>query len=275
MKRFFFLFILSFFIAVPAHGATLSAYTKILRPGDAFIAGFSEKPQAVFLGATELTPFPYQDSWRVVLPLSLTAKTGRIALVAAFPSGFAFEIVTITPREQNVIVLPVPEKMNQTPTQLVQNLATTNTSIKSIVAGAPTKETLFNSPFGLPLFNNQKISSPFGEVRQTGEERITHLGVDFDQPKGSSVVAINSGVVAKAYLDSVYGNSVFIDHGQGIFTLYLHLDTIRVKAGQNVLKGTVVGTLGESGLASAPHLHLSIKINGSSVDPLQFVQSFR
>lgn len=275
MQRFYFLLILSFFIALPVSAASVEVYTPSLRPGDTFVAGFSEKPLSVVFNTSVVTPFPYAKTWRVVTPLSLGAKTGPSVLVATFPSGKTFiKMVSVVPRQQNVIVLPVPEKMNQTPTQLVQNLAKTNTSIKATVA-EKTTTTLFTSPFALPLSDNRKISSPFGEVRQTGEERITHLGVDFDQPKGSLVVAINSGVVAKAYVDPIYGNSVFVDHGQGIFTLYLHLDTMRVKAGQKVFQGTVLGTLGESGLASAPHLHLSIKINGVSVDPMQFVRSFR
>jgi murein DD-endopeptidase MepM/ murein hydrolase activator NlpD len=156
----------------------------------------------------------------------------------------------------------------------VQSLASTNETV-GVTVQKVTDTTRFSTPFALPLRDNRKISSPFAEVRKTGEERITHLGVDFDQPKGSLVAAINDGVVAKAYVDPTYGNSIYVDHGRGIYSLYLHLDTMRVKAGDVVKKGTIVGTLGESGLASAPHLHLSIKINGTSVDPLQFVGSFR
>src|SRR3989344_6112118 len=85
---------------------------------------------------------------------------------------------------------------------------------------------------------------------------------------GAGVGAINAGLVRKAYVDAVYGNSVIVDHGQGIFSFYIPLDTIRVKEGAALKKGSLVGTVGNTGYAETPHLHLSIKINGVSVDPI-------
>ena len=101
------------------------------------------------------------------------------------------------------------------------------------------------------------------------------MGVDFDVPKGTAVRAINDGTVKNAYLDSIYGNSVIVDHGRGIYSLYLHLDSMSVKSGDTIEKGETLGFAGSSGLSSAPHLHLSVKINGVSVDPIQFVSAFR
>ena len=87
--------------------------------------------------------------------------------------------------------------------------------------------------------------------------------------------AINGGIVRKAYFDSVFGKSVVVDHGQGIFSLYLHLNEIRVKEGDQIKKGHLIGTVGQTGYAISPHLHLSVKISGVSVDPLKFVSSFK
>ncbi len=268
-------------MTLPAHAATVDLVTPTVQQGQTLIVAFDEQPTKVTLGKNALTPFPYQNGWRLVVPFSLGAYTGSVKLVTQFKTlrsttgeplsvTKTFRITRFTP---NVINLPVPPKLNQTPKQLVQNLAVTNSSINSFVKTI-TGTTLFGAPFALPLTDN-KISSRFGETRKTGTEKITHLGTDFDLPKGTPVAAINDGLVAKAYLDSVYGNSVIINHGRGIYSLYLHLDTLRVATGETVSKGAIVGTLGETGLASAPHLHLSIKINGVSVDPLQFVSSFR
>jgi len=282
MKRVLFFLLLSLTLVLPARAATITLLTPTVIPGQTIIAAFDEEPTKVTLNGKLQTAFPYQKSWRVVAPLSLATKTGPQKLTAEFDSGTFTKTISVISRKPKIIELPVPPKLNQTPQQLVQSLAKTNTGINALVQQV-TSDTKFNSPFGLPLANNRTISSPFGEIRKTrsagsgqaGEEIINHLGVDFVRPKGSLVVAINDGVVSKAYLDSTYGNSVFVDHGRGIFTLYLHLDSIRVKAGDVVKKGKVIGTLGDTGLSSAPHLHLSLKIGGVSVDPLQFVQNFK
>lgn len=266
-----------------AQAATVTLLTPIVLPGQTVIAAFDTKPTTLLLGGKPQTSFPYRDGWRMVAPIPLSATAGARNLRVNFAETKLVRSVIVLERNSPVIELPVPPKLNQTPTQLVQNLAITNTDINKTVQ-AVTETTRFKSPFGLPLTNNKKISSVFGEIRITRAmdsagspqvERINHLGTDFAQPKGSLVAAVNDGVVAKAYLDSTYGNSVFVDHGRGIFTLYLHLDSMRVKAGDVVKKGKIIGTLGETGLASAPHLHLSLKINGVSVDPLQFIASFR
>lgn len=274
MQRFASIIALYLLTLLPAQAATITLLTPTVRPGDAFIASFSEAPTSVSLQGKQLHAFPYRDEWRVVVPVPLSATSGAQTLTVRFKDATVTKTVAVTGRTPLVINLPVPPKLNQTPQQLVTNLAATNSTVGAAIQKV-TPVTRFTSSFALPLRNNRKISSPFGEVRQTGNERITHMGVDFDQPKGSAVAAINDGVVSRAYADPVYGNSVHVDHGRGIYSLYLHLEAMKVREGQTVKKGTLIGTLGESGLASAPHLHLSIKINGTSVDPLQFVNSFR
>lgn len=274
MRPYFLVSLLFLSLVGPARAATVDVLTPIILPGQAFIASFDELPTKTTLNGSALTAFPYKTSWRVVTSIPLSAKIGTQKFTADFKSGTVTKTVIIAARRQPIVELPVPPKLNQTPAQLVKNLATTNTGMASAIKTV-TDATRFSAPFSLPLADNRRMGSPYGEIRKTGAERITHLGVDFTMPKGSVVAAINDGVITKAYLDPVYGNSVYVDHGRGIYSLYLHLDTMRVKVGDAVKKGKVVGTLGETGLASGPHLHLSIKINGVSVDPLAFVARFR
>lgn len=269
------LFLSGFFYAGSlAQAAEVTLLTPTLRQGQTVIASFSEKPAAVAFDGVSVNVFPFRSGWRIAVPLTLTATTGAHNLKATFANSSVEKMVTVLRSRAPVVVLPVPEKLQQTPKQLVTNLAKTNTGISSVVT-ATSSITRFTTTFGLPLANNRNVTSVFGEVRQTGTERITHLGVDFGVPKGTAVAAINGGLVAASYLDPVYGNSVIIDHGQGIYSLYLHLDSRNVSKDLNVKKGKLIGRVGDSGLADAPHLHLSIKINGQSVDPLQFVGSFR
>lgn len=252
---------------------------EILNPsfstGETLIVQFNEAPGKVAFDGKEFTPFPYQEDFRAIIPVALGSKTGIYDLTAEFANGATIEkTVSLFSKEQLVIVLPPPPKLGLTDKQIVQNLSTSNTDLKKIVA-AVEEITRFSEPFGLPVRETSIISSPFGEIRKTGEQSIVHLGTDFDVPKGTPVYAINAGVVKNAYLDSIYGNSVIIDHGRGIYSLYLHLDSMSVKNGDAVQKGEVVGAAGDSGLASAPHLHLSLKVGGVSVDPIQFINTFK
>ena len=256
--------------------------------GDTLIIKLTQKPTALTWNSQAVTVFPYGSTYsassgqvssvqtfRALIPLAATAKTGTYPLVATFPDGTIEQrMIEVTKATFTVINLPVPPKLNETPAQLVTSLVAVNKNINATV-NKPTEQLYFSEPFVLPLYNNRTIGSQFGEVRKTGSEEIRHLGTDFTAKTGTPVAAINAGMVSKSYLDTTYGETVIIDHGYGIYTLYMHLNTRTVKAGDMVKKGTLIGTVGETGYASGPHLHLSIKINGTSVDPLRFVRLFR
>lgn len=285
MKRFLMLF---FILAVLLpHGALAATQRLSITPqapqqGDTLIVRFTEKPTALTWNSQIVTVFPYSHGFRALIPLSATATTGTFPLVASFQDGTTENhAITVTRRLFTVIHLPVPQKLNETPSQLVTSLATVNKNINATVQ-KPTPVLYFNEPFALPLYNNRHIGSQFGEIRKTGSTssgqagtEIRHLGTDFTAKIGTPVAAINAGVVSQSYLDGTYGNTIIIDHGYGIYTLYMHLNTRAVKASDAVKKGKIIGTVGETGYASGPHLHLSVKINGVSVDPLRFVHLFR
>jgi len=275
MKSLMLALVAALFIFQTAHAANVEVIDPKLWAGETLVVKFDEMPQsASFLGKS-VPVFPYREGWRAAFPVPLATKAGSYNFTADFGSGAHFEkTVLVKSGAPRTIVLPVPPKLGLTAKEVTQTLASVNSAIRKTVEKT-SDVTRFTTPFGLPLRDNRKITSSFGEVRKTGEERITHLGTDFEMPKGSAVAAINAGIVSDAYVDPIYGNSVIIDHGRGIYSLYLHLDSMKVKKGDPVKKGTLVGTLGESGLASAPHLHLSIKINGVSVDPVQFISTFR
>jgi murein DD-endopeptidase MepM/ murein hydrolase activator NlpD len=102
-----------------------------------------------------------------------------------------------------------------------------------------------------------------------------HQGTDFAAPRGTEVIATGSGkvvhVVKNASLQAGYGNYIEISHNNGIVTRYAHLQDVLVKAGQSVLKGTVIGTVGMSGGATAPHVHYEILRKGKPVNPLPYM----
>jgi murein DD-endopeptidase MepM/ murein hydrolase activator NlpD len=118
----------------------------------------------------------------------------------------------------------------------------------------------------MALFGDRRSYVYDGKV--VGES--IHLGVDLASIAHSPIEAANSGIVVYTGYLGIYGNTVIIDHGLGLFTLYAHLDTIQAKNGQEVKKGETLGHSGTSGLAGGDHLHFSILVGGQFVNPQEW-----
>jgi len=98
-----------------------------------------------------------------------------------------------------------------------------------------------------------------------------HEGIDIWAPAGTPIKSCGTGTVIWTGPRGGYGNAVFVDHGGGLVTIYAHMSSISVSVGQQVSGGTVLGNVGQTGLAAGPHLHLETRVNGVAYDPLQFV----
>ncbi len=98
-----------------------------------------------------------------------------------------------------------------------------------------------------------------------------HTGVDLTAPRGTKIYAAGDGIVFKAAGSAGgYGNIVKINHGFGFVTFYAHMRKIYVRPGQRVKRGDVIGTVGNTGLSTSPHLHYEVRINGQHVNPVNF-----
>jgi len=132
-------------------------------------------------------------------------------------------------------------------------------------------ERLWNGPFGRPV--GGEVSTPFGVRRVlNGQERSPHTGVDLRAAEGTPVRVCNRGIVA--LVDELFfsGNSVVLDHGWGMYSMYFHLSEVLVQEGETVERGSVLGLAGSTGRATGPHLHWGVKINGARVDPLSLIE---
>lgn len=117
-----------------------------------------------------------------------------------------------------------------------------------------------------------RLSSRFGLRRFFNDQpRNPHNGLDFAAPQGAPVRAPAAGVVVDTGDYFFNGNSIFIDHGQGLISIYMHLSRIDVRRGQTVKAGEVVGRVGATGRSTGPHLHWSVFLNNTAVDPELFL----
>mgnify|MGYP000843977341 FL=1 len=125
---------------------------------------------------------------------------------------------------------------------------------------------------GFILPTTGRLTGRFGVRRFfNGEARAPHAGFDIAAARGTPVRANAQGIVLAADDYFFNGKSVFVDHGNGLISLYCHLDRIDVQPGEPVSKGQRIGLAGMSGRATGPHLHWSVVLNGAMVDPELFV----
>jgi murein DD-endopeptidase MepM/ murein hydrolase activator NlpD len=117
------------------------------------------------------------------------------------------------------------------------------------------------------------LSSGFGvRISPFTDTPVFHHGLDIIGGKGLPVRAAAAGKVVRSGYESLFGNVVVLEHGYGYRTLYAHLETRRAEVGDVVEKGDPVGTLGETGRTTGPHLHYEVHVNGLAVNPSRFLR---
>lgn len=161
-----------------------------------------------------------------------------------------------------------PEMTNPAPEQLERIRRELERVSAVWRSGAPRA---FELPLRAPLEPLPEARS-FGSRRVfNGEPRDPHSGVDLSAPEGTPVVAAERGRVVIAANHYFSGNSVFIDHGDDLVTVYFHLARIGVREGEAVERGQVIGTVGSTGRVTGPHLHFGVRWHGARIDPTRLL----
>jgi murein DD-endopeptidase MepM/ murein hydrolase activator NlpD len=209
------------------------------------------------------------------LPTDLKQKPGTYNLELLFiPSGVKSQIkITIIKKDYGVrkLTLP-PDKVNLSAKDLAR--ADKEKAIMERIWAGPVTPPVWQTPFIMPI--ESKVTGIFGKRSIINNQpRSPHSGVDLRGKKGDPVKAVNDGFIVFTGDHFFTGNSVVIDHGGEIFSMYFHLDKINVKKGEKVFKGEVVGLVGSTGRSTEPHLHWGMRINNMRIDPISFVKLSR
>lgn len=214
------------------------------------------------------------DEYLAFVGLDLGLKPGihPIVITPVYADGSYEDVikeVLVADKEFPVKKLWVNEKYVTPPPEVLSRIREESELLREIY-GIFTPRWLGEGPFVVP--SEGKANPNFGERRIFNDQpRSPHSGVDISSPYGAPVVASNSGRIVLVSQLYYAGNTVIIDHGLGVFTLYLHLSKFRVKRGESVEKGAVIGEIGATGRVTGPHLHWGVKIQGNRVDPFSLL----
>lgn len=205
--------------------------------------------------------------------IDLRGRVSLYKIIVTFEDGKKIE-KSIKVGARTIVKAPlgIPEKLGgNTPAseqELLNTLAQEGAIINAVKSGP---EKLWSGQFRYPLNGEIIITDVYGYSRLTGASTIAHKGTDFRAATGTPVYAMNSGKVAYTDYLRNYGNTIIIDHGLGLLTIYMHLSEVGVKKGDMLDKGQFIAKSGESGYVLGPHLHLTVRINGISIDPMKFM----
>ncbi|MGH7321731.1 MAG: M23 family metallopeptidase, partial [Candidatus Rokuibacteriota bacterium] len=198
----------------------------------------------------ELRPIPWR-LWRPRDGGALVVATGAVVM-----RSWTFPAQTLTlPRRQVDLDAKTLARVRREQAELRAALA------------ASLGDRLWRDAFQVPVDGGEPTGG-FGLRRIiNGQPRSPHAGFDWAAPRGTPVSAANAGRVALVAEHFFAGRLVALDHGLGLFTLYLHLDETRVAAGERVTRGQRIGSVGATGRATGSHLHFGVMLDGARVDP--------
>jgi murein DD-endopeptidase MepM/ murein hydrolase activator NlpD len=212
-----------------------------------------------------------QQRWIAIVGIPLSVKPGNQQISVNGNQTLSFQVGSKHYIEQR-ITLKNPQQVNPNAANLKRierELAEQTRAYQQFSARQPSN-LLFDRPVKGPL------SSPFGLRRFfNGEERNPHSGLDFAANTGTSIKAPAAGKVILIGDYFFNGKTVFLDHGQGLISMFCHLSAIDVKLGDEIPRGGHLGKVGATGRATGPHLHWNVSLNDARVDPAIFIGAFK
>jgi murein DD-endopeptidase MepM/ murein hydrolase activator NlpD len=230
---------------------------------------------------THQLTFSYNSStktWFALAGVPFETKPGKYSIeltgeraASKVPLTFTRTFVVDRAKYPQIRVELKVEKKFTEPSPEQQEQIAEGVKIKQDYLGRVTPDREWDGNFAIPAA--AATSDVFGSQRIfNGVAQRPHLGLDFRVPIGTPVAAMNQGTVLLARFLYFEGNCVVIDHGQGLLTLYFHLSEFKVKEGDTVKRGQVIGLSGGTGRATGPHLHVAVRWQGTYLDPARLFQ---
>ena len=228
--------------------------------------GASETPPRVRLGNDPVLVMREGGEWIAVVGVPLGAKPGSKLRVQSERTKFE---IAIEPKAYGTIRLKVPpgqvDLSAEDLARYKREREHLDAMLRTFSDAAPASLAMLQpvrgrnaAPFGLQRFFNDQV-------------RSRHSGLDIAAPEGTEIVAAKAGRVIDTTDYFFNGRTVILDHGQGLLTLYAHMQEIAVALGDQVDGGRHIGTVGATGRATGPHLHFSVYLNAVAVDPALFL----
>lgn len=228
-------------------------------------------PTATYLGNPVLVVKDSNEQWIAIVGIDLKAKPGEHVVTSHGGQKLAFTVRAKKYKEQHIslknqqYVTPSAAQQARYKREYDEQIA----AYQNFAPGVP-GNVLFEAPV------KGRFSSPFGLKRFfNGEERNAHSGLDIAASAGTPIAAPANGVVTIVADYFFNGKTVFIDHGQGLVTMYCHLSSSSVAVGDTVKRGDIIAKVGATGRATGPHLHWNVSLNNTRVDPAIFIGAFQ
>ncbi len=270
----------SFGSPAPGNAAVILEAPREVARGDAFLARAVadvplEKMAFNWRGKTYLTKTistPRGYVAEMLLPAPLDEQSASLKLGAGAPGGNGSNgladvsaDIRLFDRDRPVQKLTVDKKYVDPPAAEKERILRDREKVRAALSQT-LPEKLWTLPLQRPVPGS--VSSLFGMKRVfNGQPRSVHRGLDLRGATGTPIKACADGVVV--LVDNLYfsGNTVYLNHGDGLFSAYLHMSEPKVVPGQKVARGDIIGLVGATGRVTGPHLHLSMLVQGQSVDP--------
>lgn len=250
-------------IALPRH-APVPGGVAVIDLGSA-----SQPAPNARLGEQPLAVVKDQGRWFALLGIPLDTLPGEMEIAVASGSTASIKTVSIGIKNYPEQRLSIKDKRKVEPNpddlaRIAREKEVTEAVKRRFSSNAPATDFLL--PASGPL------SSRFGLRRIfNGQPRNPHAGLDVAVGSGAPIRAPADGIVANTGDYFFNGNTVFVDHGQGLISAYMHLSRIDVRPGQTVKKGELLGAVGATGRVTGPHLHWAVILNSTPVDPELFL----
>jgi murein DD-endopeptidase MepM/ murein hydrolase activator NlpD len=231
-----------------------------------------EAPSATVFGRdVPLFSVGAEGGWRGLIGIDLETTPGPYPIAVTMGRDGHVEAtrtLEVAAKQFTVRRLRVAGRFVDPPESAQARIAREAEILDSLFAASTVR--VWDLPFRLPV--TQAPISNFGTRSVfNGKPRSPHGGVDFASPTGTPIAAPSAGHVALAMPLYFTGNTVIIDHGQGIYSLFAHLSKFSVQQGALVARGDVVGLVGATGRVTGPHLHWTVRLHGARVDPLSLI----